>query len=250
MKPKSQLLKWIDDIEGSLGSSSGEAVVVEAADVSRFIKSYTEVESTDEYKVVYCGAENQIIVQGMVLFKYQTAAPNGVIIKAQRSSNLSKLPNIPYYVDVDFSPASVYKSSILTENADVEIRGAKYKVESSSGGTTNYGILFNMFKKGTGERFVYTLPCNTSETGFIGFSFAYSEIFPPGTEYSGTDGAYKSKFGYVKARLIMLTKSDGVYSLQTGYDFPIPFASIDEYNAAVALTAVPQTMAAAESVEL
>lgn len=238
MKPKSQLLKWIDDIESSLGSSSGEAVVVEAADVSRFIKGYTEVESTDEYKIVYCGAENQIIVQGMVLFKYKTAAPNGVIIKAQRSSNLSKLPNIPYYVDVDFSPASVYKS-ILTENADVEIRGAKCKVENSSGEEATYGILLNMFKKGTGERFVYTLSCNKSETGFIGFSFAYSEIFPPGTEYSGTDGAYKSKFGYVKATLIILTKIDGIYSLETGYPFPIPFASMEEYNAAVCLTYEP-----------
>lgn len=249
MKPKSQLLKRIDGIEDSLGSTSGEAVVVETADVSRFIKSYTEIESTDEYKVVYCGADNQIIVQGMVLFKYGASAPNGVIIKDQRSSSLSKLPNIPYYADVDFSPASVYKDAVGA-NVDVEIRGAKCKAENSGSEYTNYEIMFKMFAKETGERIVYTCPCSTSETGFIGFSFAYSGIYPPGTEYSGTEGAYKSEFGYVKARLIILTKSDGVYSLQTGYDFPIPFASIDEYNAAVALTAVPQTMASAESVEL
>ena len=34
------------------------------------IKSYTEIEVTDEYKIVQCDSDNQIIAQGMILFKW------------------------------------------------------------------------------------------------------------------------------------------------------------------------------------
>ena len=246
----------IEGVVDEIGNSPGieNAVVIKNTDVPKLLKSYIEIEVKEEYKLVYAGVNNQIVVQGMILFPWKAAAPNGKIIKDMRTNDPSELPDIPFYTEVDFNVPSIYDYTIY-EGKYAELRGFYISLDCELDNTySNYLFNCKAFSIETGENIknIYTssiLP--TTETGYIGVTFAFESIHGPGEKYDGPDGsAYISEFGYVKARMIQRYKNNVDYLISSFYTYPIPFASMDEYNAAVILTSVTETFAVLKRVEV
>lgn len=250
MKPKSQIIKRMDGIDLSGSSKNVNAVVVENSDVSKFIGSFTETEATDKYRAGYCGKNNQIVAQGMVLFKWNGTAPNGAVIKRMSTTDLTQFPDIPFYTEIDMQPYSVYAEGSSDEYPVYEVRGAfidagEYIGRYNGKPCFNNELRLKAYEKTTGQavpfyKTKWGFP--TSTDGFTGFSYAWREIFPPGSEYKVTTNSSEVfKYGYALSYLIYkYVDGDGRYYLDNAYSFPVPFASMDEYNAAVCLTYEPQ----------
>ena len=250
----------IEGVIDEIGNAPGieNAVVIKNTDVPKFLKSYTELEITEEYKIVYAGASNQIVAQGMILFPWQGTAPNGVTIKSLRTTDIGKMPDIPFYIDVNFSPYSVTYDFNSSDQPLCELRGFSCRLRDQAGVDTdtgatrqNYYIEYKSYLISSGEKIELDWPIPTTEDGYVGFSFAWTKLIAPGEECKIVgDKFYAFEFGCAAARLIYKWKSQGYYGFESGVPHYIPFANIAEYNAAVALTAVPQTMATAKTVEL
>lgn len=257
MKPKSQIIKRMDGIDLSSAGQTN-AVVVEAVDEPKFIGSFTETETTEEYRSGYCGKNNQIVAQGMILYPWYGTAPNGVVIRGLSNKDISKLPDIPFYLDVDFNPYGVTYDYNSPDYTICDVKGYRCRFRNQIGTDSvtgaayqNYDIEYKAYLKSTGEKREITWTIPTTEDGYVGFSFAWKEILPPGSEYT-VIGDYMQSFeyGYALTNMVYKYKADGYYRFTNGQEIPVPFASMEEYNAALALTSVPQTMAVLNRVEV
>lgn len=246
----------IEGVIDEIGTSPGieNAVVIINSDVPKFLKNYTVLESYEKYEVVCGGAQNQIVASGMIIHKEGGVAPNGVEISkssvtysmASISEHETIVPNPPLYNNIDFSrKIKIYKhpSYYYADKFALEHEKSATSYDSYTGYVT------------FGEE--KTKICSLNNYyGFeeYGTFFAWEEIYAPGSTVADETwefGCAKCAM-YIKYRTTNLAGGNARVSVnQNSSDkWYVPFISMAEYNAAVALTAVPQTMAAAESVEV
>lgn len=253
MKPKSQLEKRMDGMDDYGGGTGGSLVVIRNSGLPEYLKSYTLIKPKTVDKAVICDVRNPITVSGITMYENGSTAPNGVVIGSMRKTDPSELPDVPYYLDVDFSPSSVYADN--RANLNIELRGFSVRLESElSGGRANYTIDFKSYIKETGEAVEKGIFYGTTELGYVGVAFAYETIHGPGTEYSSAnENKYISEFGYVEARPYfkrkVTIKNTVYYYFEASTSIPIPFASIEEYNAAMVFATASQNMAELEKVQ-
>lgn len=242
MKPKSQTIKRIDDIEGSLGEMpSGESmVVIRNSGLPEGLNRYIEITPKEINKSVFAGSKDMIVVNGLSVYKYGSTAPNGVAIDYIMTSDASGMPDIIFYNNAAFNPSGIYNNGSI----DVEIRGFNIRMDSElSGGRANYVIDYEAYSKETGEAISESYRYATTETGYFGAALVYTVIHDPYSKFEGTTGSYIAEFGYVDVALYIKRRLSGRYYFTLASGLPIPFKSMEEYNNAVILASVPQSMA-------
>lgn len=227
------------------GGGSEEGTVIEyanfikEAELKYILHNYTYVDYIQGNKIMYGGQQNQIIVQGYVIHRSGSKAPNGVTILGESTSKTvetgGETPDIPLYSSMDF-PIPHYES-----DAKISVSRIYHEYMYSSSGEYGYDTykLTSVLPTGT-ERRSATDFTNYNGYGGFGFTFVWDKIYPPGSTVSGIT----FEFGYAQChRLTRRMNSDLNYNVNTGSStYYLPFGSLAEYHAAVALTYEPATL--------
>lgn len=225
-----------------------QAVIIQEADAKYLLHEYTTVDYIAGNKIVYAGAGNQIIVDGMVVFKLGGIAPNGIALPSDYNtknyaldsmSELStKVPNPPFYSSVSLPKNGKWYSSnaYYVNKFELLLTGASTNADTYNG--------YSYEPDGT-QHSEYSF---TNYYGFGGYGHFYlwENIYPPGSTVAGETW----EFGCVCCSGFKLYR-DSDYSggkihitiVNTASKaWYFPFVSEAEYNAAVGLTYEPNTL--------
>ena len=221
------------------GVTIENAAIIQESDAKYLLHNYTYVDYIQGNKIMYGGQQNQIIIQGYIIHRSGSKAPNGVTILGESTSKTvetgGETPDIPLYSSMDF-PIPHYESS-----ANVSVSRIYHEYMYSSSGEYGYDTykLTSVLPTGT-ERRSATDFTNYNGYGGFGFTFVWDKIYPPGSTVSGIT----FEFGYARChRLTRRMNSDLNYNVNTGSStYYLPFGSLAEYHAAVALTYEPATL--------
>ena len=229
--------------EGQLESHGVEiqnAVIIKEEDSRYLLHNYTEIDYISGNKIAYGGAQNQIIAQGLVVYRSQSNAPNGSILPGANKlwtydAGSEPVPDISWYTDITF-PTVAY-------DIDWGALSRMYyrHVESGSSSDGPWDKYDHVHLKTDGTEKISSSMTITNYNGYsYGFAFLWDKIYPPGSEYDGN----VCEFGYADCiRVYRYMGSDGRVRVYTGgVSYCLPFATEAEYNAAVALTYEPVTM--------
>lgn len=229
MKPKSQIIKRIDGIKAGAGNitATGDIIVIKKIDVPKFLKSYIEIESTNDYTIAYGGAENQIIVGGYITYLFNYSQ--------------NTIPDNPQW----------YSSATFE-------RGMADFVQTESGGTYEnvYGTNFTITTRFLGldrygnYEFRFYLTIDEYEEEFIIWKvsvsnpqiqpvFCWEKIYAPDDKYP---------YGSIGLKFVVLDSDNNV--IRQGGLWQAGFSSEAEYRAALTITYEPVTKAIVKSVEV
>ena len=96
------------------GVTIENAAIIQEKDAQYLLHNYTYVDYIQGNKIMYGGQQNQIIVQGHVIHRSGSKAPNGVTILGVSSEKTydtdGATPNIPWYTSMDF-PLPLYENA-------------------------------------------------------------------------------------------------------------------------------------------
>lgn len=247
MKPKSQIEKRMDGMDDYGGGTGGNLVVIRNSGLPEYLKSYTLIKPKTVDKPVICDVRNPITVNGITMYENGSTAPNGVKIGTiYTADDLSKIPDVPTYTGaIPFNTPSFYKAG---SQGYLYIRGIKGFLPDEYGSYTYY---LDAYSAETGQSVDFGLPTSLNITD-LAAAFAYNRIYAPGTaEISYIYEPFIYEYGYATASIYLKwfnTKSNK-WTFSSNLSIPIPFASIEEYNAAMVFATAAQNMAALEKVQ-
>lgn len=206
------------------------AVIISEADAKYLLHNYTQVEYISGNKIGYAGGQNQIVAQGIIIYKSGGTAPNGVAVSGTAYVEEDLVPDIPLYTDVYFSNEILYTNPLKTPQRT-------YIRLNTAGATYDSLNLINVNDDGT-ETNLFGF--NSYDTAKCGFSFVWNSIHPPGYTSNGVVFPY----GCAICSYALKYKQNNVnfqFVVGSPY-FVIGFASQAEYNAAVGLTYEPNVL--------
>ena len=220
----------------SIGVTIENGIIIQEADAKYLLHEYTEVEYVAGNRIGYAGPQNQIIVQGLIVYKLGGTAPNGVTITGgnQKVTDASLLPDMPLYTDFSFA------SPTHRNNGNYEVSRVFLRLASSA---TTYNNHEQIYVKDDGTE--VTITSFDNYDGYIyGWFLLWTNIYPPG--YVDANGV-TYPYGCVTCNMLRKYKSSATqYYLDNGNSsinaLNIGFASEAEYNAAVGLTYEPLTL--------
>ena len=208
-----------------------QAVILQEKDAKYLLHEYTTVEYIAGNRICYAGAQNQIIVQGYIIYKKGGTAPNGITVAKVSNADVNLLPDIPLYTNMNFNslvyhtynPKNTVKRLYITLNVSETEREIYYIKRVYGDDTEATQTSFSNYNKAS-----------------YGFSFIWREIYPPGH----TIDSQTFPYGCALCTLVYKAKtSSASYQFQEQDQYyAVGFASEAEYNAAVGLTYEPQTL--------
>jgi len=227
-------------LDGGEADTSGvniaNAIVITEDDAKNIIHNFTQTKYIDGNKIGYAGGQNQIVVQGYVVYKKRGEAPNGISVDTASSKDSSELPNIPFYTNMSFGGEGYFARGSLS----FEVKQLYAKYESSTTSYDTYGCTW-VKSDGTEHK-----DCEIRNYGHFSYGFAlvWVNIYPPGY----TIGEVTFKNGCAGCAILTKCKNaNGYYATTLHTDIStcwIEFASETEYNAAVGLRNEPLQLVA------
>ena len=148
-----------------------QAVILQEKDAKYLLHEYTTIEYIAGNRICYAGAQNQIIVQGHIVYKNGGTAPNGVeIVYNITSENLSELPDIPMYTDMSFPELAYYTTG------SVRMTRIYFKLRSSGTNSDTYDMVC-VSSDGSETRLLTLI--NYNNFVYV-FALIRNSIYPPG----------------------------------------------------------------------
>lgn len=209
-----------------------QAVIIQEKDAAYLLHEYTLVDYIAGNKICYAGAGNQIIVDGMVIYKSWGTAPNGKVIQTSAEySNPDDIPDVPLYNAFSLTQNGMWKSS-----NQYDVNRFDYVLEEAGTEYSKY-VQYSYEPNGTKHKEIEIE--NYYNWSSCGCFNTWNKIYPPGTVLGNKTWEY----GCVACNGQYMRRTRSSYRIDTAASAWIfSFASLAEYNAAVGLTYEPNVL--------
>lgn len=203
------------------------AVIISQADARYLLHNYTEIKYTAGNRIGYAGGQNQIIAQGYILYKNGGTAPNGTTIAIVNDEDLSLIPDIQMYTDMQFPELAFFNNNAISR--------IYMKLKTVFSTNDSYSIVY-VKEDGSESNILESI--NNYDNYSYGFALLWNQIQPPGYTSNGVTYPYGCAI-CTHAYRVKPSKTKYYFFVQSGSYYNIGFANEAEYNAAVGLTYEP-----------
>lgn len=201
--------------KGDSGTAIENAVVISPNNAAYLVHSFTEVLFTRGDRIGYAGPENQIVANSLILPFNAGVSPSG-----------------GYFYGADIKFPSSNMPRYIYSSTNRAISRIYYKITRSNV-TSTAGNIIEVNDSGA-ETSLGTI--TTYDLSKVSIGFKWNEIYPPGSVVGGTVFEYGYALCIPVSPYVNSSGETVMWASGSAYRWYMPFASIDEYNAAVGLT--------------